>query len=168
MTLWASDLQSDSDLDSIRNSCDVFLTKVYLFVPFFTSFLLCGAPTLQCQFFWSMCDANFHLPQYANCSTCCLLCPTWDHCDQNLAAKIIHSHFCIWINSNVFVHLLSFGLPVLEESCLLGSGLVPRLWFGSTLRTYKMAMRGASSACQRDTRSNINYQVRQGTSPQYQ
>ena len=32
MTMWASDLQSDSDLDSIRNSCDVFLTKVYLFV----------------------------------------------------------------------------------------------------------------------------------------
>ena len=114
MTLWASDLQSDSDLDSIRNSCDVFLTKVYLFVPFFTSFLLCGAPTLQCQFFWSMCDANFHLPQYANCSTCCMLCPTWDHCDQNLAAKIIHSHFCLWINSNVFVHLLSFGLTKLQ------------------------------------------------------
>ena len=97
-----------------------------------------------------------------------LLCPTWDHCDQNLAAKIIHSHFCIWINSNVFVHLLSFGLPVLEESCLLGSGLVPRLSFGSTLRTYKMAMRGASSACHRDMKSNINSQVRPGTSPQYQ
>ena len=90
-----------------------------------------------------------------------LLCPTWDHCDQNLAAKIIHSHFCIWINSNVFVHLLSFGLPVLEESCLLGSGLVPRLSFGSTLRTYKMAMRGASSACHRDMKSNINSQVNQ-------
>ena len=25
MTLWSSDLQSDSDLDSIRNSCDVFI-----------------------------------------------------------------------------------------------------------------------------------------------
>ena len=30
MTLRSSDLQSDSDLDSIRNSCDVFL-KVYAF-----------------------------------------------------------------------------------------------------------------------------------------
>ena len=28
MTLRSSDLQSDSDLDSIRNSCDVFLAKI--------------------------------------------------------------------------------------------------------------------------------------------
>ena len=155
MTLWASDLQSDNDLDSIRNSCDVFFNKGVFVCSFFYFFLAMWCTYITMSIFlinvWRK-----------------LLCPTWDHCDQNLAAKIIHSHFCLWINSNVFVHLLSFGLPVLEESCLLGSGLVPRLSFGSTLRTYKMAMRGASSACQRDTRSNINYQVRQGTSPQYQ
>ena len=31
MTLRSSDLQSDSDLDSIRNSCDVFLTQAVSF-----------------------------------------------------------------------------------------------------------------------------------------
>ena len=30
MTLRSSDLQSDSDLDSIRNSCDVFLSRICL------------------------------------------------------------------------------------------------------------------------------------------
>ena len=30
MTLRSSDLQSDSDLDSIRNSCDVFLQKPFI------------------------------------------------------------------------------------------------------------------------------------------
>ena len=29
MTLRSSDLQSDSDLDSIRNSCDVFFKNMY-------------------------------------------------------------------------------------------------------------------------------------------
>ena len=118
MTLWASDLQSDSDLDSIRNSCDVFLTKVYV------CFLLCGAPTLQCQFFWSMCDANFHLPQHANCSTCCLLCPTWDHCDQNLAAKIIHSQFCLWINQKFL-----FIYSVLDCQFLRNHVFWEAVWF---------------------------------------
>ena len=33
MTLSSSDLQSDSDLDSIRNSCDVLYLQVFYFVP---------------------------------------------------------------------------------------------------------------------------------------
>ena len=32
MTLMSSDLQSDSDLDSIRNSCDVFYQKILIFL----------------------------------------------------------------------------------------------------------------------------------------
>ena len=31
MTLGSSDLQLDSDLDSIRNSCDVFSLKLFIF-----------------------------------------------------------------------------------------------------------------------------------------
>ena len=33
MTLMSSDLQSDSDLDSIRNSCDVLFGIVQIFLP---------------------------------------------------------------------------------------------------------------------------------------
>ena len=32
MTVWVSDLQSDSDLDSVRKSCDVFETSCIFFM----------------------------------------------------------------------------------------------------------------------------------------
>ena len=61
MTMWASDLQSDSDLDSIRNSCDVFLTKVYLFVPFLL---------LSCYVVHLHYNANFSDQCVTQTSTC--------------------------------------------------------------------------------------------------
>ena len=48
MTLRSSDLQSDSDLDSIRNSCDVFFTEPFYLVKKPRNVL---NSILQCKFY---------------------------------------------------------------------------------------------------------------------
>ena len=116
MTLRSSDLQSDSDLDSVRNSCDVFLKTLL-----FTAFLVTVLKKLA----------------YALVSTWSLVSSRWEHVKRKMHPWI-HEHSA-WFDSDFSLKTLylqtiqSIWTAFLYDSAQIKNVICYKTWLSCNL-----------------------------------